>query len=54
MGTFMVEVKIAGSNMTEADVKSGVDSFVKQYKDSGPAHETDANIQAVLTSIQIK
>jgi hypothetical protein len=95
MGTFMVEVKIAGTNMTEADVKSGVDTFVKQYKGSGPdkvemfglsflkttfdkssqhmsyyaaikggkqvsiqllgpAHETDANIQAVLKSIQIK
>jgi hypothetical protein len=95
MGTFMVEVKIAGSNMTEADVKSGVDTFVKQYKGSGPdkvemfglsflkttfdkssqhmsyyaaikggkqvsiqllgpAHETDANIQAVLKSIEVK
>jgi uncharacterized surface protein with fasciclin (FAS1) repeats len=95
MGTFMVEVKIAGTNMTEADVKSGVDTFVKQYKGSGPdkvemfglsflkttfdkssqhmsyyaaikggkqvsiqllgpAHETDANIQAVLKSIEMK
>lgn len=93
MGSFMVELKIAGENMT--DVKSNVDNFVTQYKGSGPdkvemlglsffkttydkgsqhmsyyaalkngkmisisllgpAHETDATIQDVLKSIQIK
>lgn len=36
MGTFMVELSIAGNNMTEADVKSQVDTFVKTNKGSGP------------------
>jgi hypothetical protein len=95
MGTFMVELSIGGDNMTEADIKGQVATFVKDNKGSGPdkvtmfglsfdkttydkssmhmsyywalkngkkinisllgpAHETDATIQDVLKSIQIK
>ncbi|MFH0783063.1 MAG: hypothetical protein V2B20_14095 [Pseudomonadota bacterium] len=95
MGTFMVELSIGGDNMTEADIKNQVETFVKDNKGSGPekvtmfglsfdkttydkssmhmsyywalkngkkinisllgpGHETDATIQEVLKSIQIK
>ncbi|MFH0782384.1 MAG: hypothetical protein V2B20_10605 [Pseudomonadota bacterium] len=95
MGSFMVELSIGGNNMTEADIKSQVATFVKNNKGSGPDkvtmfglsfdkttydkssmhmsyywalkdgkkitisllgpnHETDATIQEVLKSIQIK
>lgn len=94
-GSYMVELKKAGSNMSEADVESGVANIAKQYKGTGPDkvemlgltfyrttfdrssmhatlyaalkdgtkisitlfgadHETDATMQAVLKSIEIK
>lgn len=94
-GSYMVELKKAGSNMSDADVESGVASIAKQYKGTGPDkvqmlgltfyrttfdrssmhatlyaalkggtkisitlfganHETDATMQAVLKSIELK
>ncbi|MBU1568174.1 MAG: hypothetical protein KJ630_21440 [Proteobacteria bacterium] len=36
MGSFMVELSIGGNNMTEADIKSQVATFVKNNKGNGP------------------
>ncbi len=94
-GSYMVELKKAGLNMSEADVEKGVAGIAKQYKGSGPEkvemlgltffkttfersskhatlyaalkdgkkvsitlfganHETEATMQAVLKSIELK
>ena len=35
-GSYMVELKKAGNNMTEKDVETGVAAIAKQYSGSGP------------------
>jgi hypothetical protein len=36
MGTFMIELKKAGENMTDKDVEAGVASLAQQYKGTTP------------------